>query len=197
MHLVEIATLYIASHQFSTYLLILVSIIIEGEVALIVLGILAHTRIVPVEAALGIAVLGATLKTTLGYLIGYGLKRYVPKNKIFDFIEKRVLIVFPHFCEKPFWSLFFSKFIYGLNHFTIIFAGYTGVKLKTYVLTETISSIAWLIIMLSIGYFFSWASFDLSHDIKQVGLYLLGGIIVFLLIERAVGFIIEFVESEE
>ena len=197
MHLVETATLYIAGHQLSTYLLILFSVIIEGEVALIVLGVLAHTGIVPIEAALGIALFGAALKTTFGYLIGRGLKKYIPKNKIFDFIEKRVLMVFPKFSEKPFWSLFFSKFIYGLNHFTIIFAGYTNVKLKTYITTEIISSSAWLIIMLSIGYFFSWAAFDLSHDIRKVGLYLVGGIVIFLIIERVVSFIIEFVESEE
>ena len=197
MQLIQTATLYIADHQMMVYGFVLFSIIIEGEVALIVLGILAHTRIIPVEVALALAVVGATIKTILGYAIGKGIKKYIPQNKIFDFIEKRVLVVFPHFTEKPFWSLFFSKFVYGLNHFTIIFAGYTGSKLKTYITAEIISSIAWITIMFGIGFFFSQAAFAFSHDLKKVALYLLLGIIAFLLIERIVGFVIEYFESEE
>jgi membrane protein DedA with SNARE-associated domain len=181
----------------AVYFLILLSIIIEGEVALIVIGILAHTKIIPLEIGLTLAVSGATIKTVLGYLIGAGIKKYIPQNKIFDFIEKRVLIAFPHFKEKPFWSLFFSKFIYGLNHFTIIFAGYTGSKLRTYITAEVVSSVAWITIMFSIGYFFSRTAFAFSHDLKRVALYLLLGIIAFLLVERIVGFIIEYFESEE
>ncbi len=197
MHLIQTATLFASDHHIAVYLLILLSIIIEGEVAMIVLGILAHTRIIPLEVAIILAIIGATLKTVLGYAIGVAIKKYVPQNKIFDFIEKRVLIVFPHFKEKPFWSLFFSKFVYGLNHFTIIFAGYTGSKLKTYITAEVVSSIAWITIMFSLGFFFSQAAFAFSHDLKKVALYLLVGIIAFLLIERIVGFIIEYLESEE
>ncbi len=197
MHLIQTATLFAADHHATIYFLILSAIILEGEVALIVLGVLAHTKIIPVEVALTLAVCGATIKSVLGYLIGKGIKKYVPQNKLFDFIEKRVLIVFPHFTKKPFWSLFFSKFIYGLNHFTIIFAGYTGSKLRTYVTAEIISSVAWITIMFSIGYFFSKTAFAFTQDLKKIGLYLLVGIIAFLLIERIVGFIIEYIESEE
>ncbi len=197
MNLIQTATLFAADHHVAIFFLILLSVIIEGEVALIVLGILAHTKIIPVEIALTLAVSGAIIKSVLGYLIGKGIKRFVPQNKLFDFIEKRVLIVFPHFTAKPFWSLFFSKFIYGLNHFTIIFAGYTGSKLRTYVTAEIISSTAWITIMFSIGYFFSKTAFAFSHDLKKVALYLLVGIIAFLLLERIVGFIIEYFESEE
>ncbi len=197
MHLIETATMYFAGHHASIYMLVVLSILLEGEIALIVLGILAHTRIIPIEMALPLAVVSAAAKSTLGYLIGFGLKKYIPKNKPFDFIEKRVHMVFPHFTSKPFWSLFFSKFIYGLNHFTIIFAGYTNLKLKTYALAESISSVVWIVIMFSIGYFFSSAAFAFSHDLKRVALYIALGIIAFLLVERIVGFIIEYFEAEE
>lgn len=197
MHLIETATLYIADHHVSVYFLILLSIIIEGEIALIVLGILAHTKIVPLEIALFLAAAGAVIKTTAGYTIGYGIKKYIPKNKLFDFIEKRIHVAFPHFTQKPFWSLFFSKFMYGLNHFTIIFAGYTGSNLRTYITAEAVSSVAWISVMFSIGYFFSVTAFAFSHDLKKVAIYLALGIIAFLLIERIVSFIIEFFEAEE
>ena len=195
MHFLEIITLYIDQHIVLTYCTILFAIVIEGEVALIVLGILAHTRLVPLPAAITLAVFGAAIKTTAGYVIGQTIKKYIPKNKMFDFMERRVLAVFPHFAEKPFWSLFFSKFIYGLNHFTIIFAGYIGSRVRTYITAEAISSVAWITIMFSIGYFFSYAAFELSHDIRKVALYLLVGIFAFLLVEKIVGFIIELVES--
>ena len=197
MHLLFIASLYIHEHLALTYLILLCAIIIEGEIALIVTGIFAHIGVFTLPGAIALSILGAMIKTLGGYGIGWTLKQYIPKNKLFDFIEKRVLMVFPHFCEKPFWSLFFSKFVYGLNHFTIIFAGYIGAKWRTYLTAEIISSAFWITIMLSIGYFFSIAAFEFSHDITRVLLYILAGIIGFLLIERIVGFIIEFVESEE
>jgi membrane protein DedA with SNARE-associated domain len=188
---------YMEGHLALAYALILIGIIVEGELMLIVLGILAHTKLIPASVALTIAATGATIKTFLGYQIGACIKKYIPKNKLFDFIEKRVLLTFPHFTEKPFWSLFFSKFVYGLNHFTIIFAGYTGSKWKTYLTAEFVSSVAWIVIMFSIGYFFSYTAFGLSTDIRKVALYILIGIIGFLLISRLVNLIIEFIESEE
>ena len=197
MHLLLLANHYIHTHLILTYLILLAAIILEGEVALIVTGIFAHIGVFTLPGAILLAIAGALIKTFGGYGIGKAIKLYIPKNKIFDFIEKRVLVVFPHFSQKPFWSLFFSKFIYGLNHFTIIFAGYIGAKWRTYLTAELISGAVWITIMLSIGYFFSVAAFDFSHDITRVLLYILMGIIGFLLIERIVGFIIEFVESEE
>lgn len=197
MQLIDVVTQSIAGHQFLVYGFVILSIVLEGELALIVLGILAHIRIIPPEIALPLAVIGATIKSVLGYSIGYFLKKYIPKNKLFDFIEKRVLVVFPHFVKKPFWSLFFSKFIYGLNHFTIIFAGYIGSKLRTYITAEIISSIAWIAIMFSIGYFFSVTAFAFSHDLRKVALYIALGIIAFLLVERIVAFVIEYFEAEE
>ncbi len=196
MGLLQLITHYISQHILLSYTILLAAVIIEGEVAVIILGIFANTRIIPIEVALSLAVLGAIIKTLLGYGIGKAIKKYIPKNKIFDFIEKRVLMVFPHFRERPFWSLFFSKFVYGLNHFTIIFSGYIGSKWRTYLTAEAVSSVAWITLMFSIGYFFSQTAFEFSHDIKKVALYLLIGIIGFLLIERIMGFIIEFIESE-
>ncbi len=196
MQFVHFISLYVSEHLVWAYLIILLGIIIEGELILLVLGVFAHTHVIPLSHGLTLAVFGATIKTILGYLIGVWIKTHVPQNKVFDFIEKRVLVTFPNFQEKPFWSLFFSKFIYGLNHFTIIFAGYVRVKWKTYVTTEAISSAAWIAIMFFIGYFFSYTAFGLSKDIRKVGLMLLLGIIAFLLISRVVNIIIEFIESE-
>ncbi len=197
MLLIEPITRLIADHQFAVYGLVILSILLEGELVLIVLGILAHTHILPAHVAIPLAVIGATTKTFFGYGIGAFLKKYIPKNKLFDFIEKRVLVVFPHFTRKPFWSLFFSKFIYGLNHFTIIFAGYTGSKLRTYLTAEAVSSVVWITVMFSIGYFFSATAFAFSHDLRKVALYIALGIIAFLLVERIVAFVVEYLESEE
>jgi membrane protein DedA with SNARE-associated domain len=193
----ELIYSYMEGHLYVAYALMLFGVIIEGELMLIILGILAHTKVVPAPIALSIAASGAAIKTFLGYEIGRLIKKYIPQNKIFDFIEKRVHLTFPHFSEKPFWSLFFSKFVYGLNHFTIIFAGYINSNRKTYLTAELISSVAWIVIMFSIGYFFSYTAFGLSTDLKKVGLILLLGIIAFLLISRFVNLIIEFIESEE
>jgi membrane protein DedA with SNARE-associated domain len=197
MHIYDIANAYIHHHEALTYLILLFFIVVEGEVTLVITGIFAHLHLLPLPVALMLATFGAAIKTLAGYGIGMALKRYIPENKVFDFIEKRVRMVFPHFSEKPFWSLFFSKFIYGLNHFTIIFAGYIATPWKRYLQAEVISSIVWVIVMFSIGYFFSYAAFGLSHDLRKVAVYILIGIIGFLILQKIVGFVIEFIEAEE
>lgn len=197
MYFVHLLASYIEHHLLISYAILLLGVILEGEIVLIVLGVFAHTHVIPLHNALLIAITGAIIKTFLGYSIGHFIKKYIPKNMLFDFIEKRVLLVFPHFRERPFWSLFFSKFVYGLNHFTIIFAGYIQARLRTYIIAETISSIAWITILFSIGFFFSYTAFGLSHDIRKVALVLLLCIIGFLIVSRIMNFIIELIESEE
>ena len=81
---------YFSEHTLLASALMLSALIIEGEITLIVLGVFARVHILSIELALLISIVGALLKTFLGYMIGQMIKKYIPKNKIFDFIEKKI-----------------------------------------------------------------------------------------------------------
>jgi membrane protein DedA with SNARE-associated domain len=196
MRLLSFLTMLVASHTLLVYALLLVAVTFEGELALLILGVLAHAKIIPITHALIIGIVGAILKTLWSYHLGVALKKYVPKNGLFDFIERKVHGAFPHFQNKPFLSIFLSKFIYGLNHLTAIFSGYTGVPFKKYATAELSSSAIWLIFMFTLGYFFSQAAFSVTHNIQKVAIIILAAIIGFLILSRCIEWVIEWAERD-
>jgi membrane protein DedA with SNARE-associated domain len=196
MRLLSFLTMLVATHTLLVYALLLIAVTFEGELALLALGILTHAKVLPISHALIIGVVGAILKTLWSYHLGVALKKYIPKNGIFDFIERKVHGSFPHFQNKPFLSIFLSKFIYGLNHLTAIFSGYTGVPFQTYATAELSSSAIWLVFMFSLGYFFSHAAFSVTHNMQKVAILILAGIIGFLVLSRIIEWIIEWVERD-
>lgn len=196
MRFLTVLTTLIATHALLVYALLLIAVTFEGELALLVLGMLSHAKVIPIVDAIIIGVVGAILKTLWSYYLGVVLKRHIPKNGLFDFIERRVHGAFPNFKEKPFLSIFLSKFIYGLNHLTGIFSGYTGTPFTTFAKAELSSSALWLILLFSIGYFFSFAAFSVTHNLQKVAIILLGCIIGFLVLSRLVEWLIEWIERE-
>ena len=110
---------------------------------------------------------------------------------MFLFIEKKVLGLLPNFKQRPFWSVFLSKFIYGINHFTLIFSGYVGIRKRTFVEAELLSSIIWVLGFVSLGYFFSSVAFTLGHNIRRATIIILLLVLAFVFIQRAIMFMIE------
>lgn len=196
MKIISLLTSLVAANTVTIYAVLLLAVTFEGEITLLFLGMLAHAHIIKLFDAVLIGIAGAILKTFWSYYLGVALARYIPKNKVFDFIENKVLAMFPHFKEKPFLSIFISKFIYGLNHATAIFSGYTKISFKTYAVAEMVSSIIWLILMFTLGYFFSFAAFSVTRNIQKVGILLIFVIIGFFIVSKCIAKIVEWVERE-
>ncbi len=66
-----------------------------------------------------------------------------------------------------------------------------------YVRAEIISTIIWLLGFLGLGYFFSFAAFSISGNIRQGVLLILIFIGGFLILQRLVSFIYDLVEYKE
>ncbi len=196
MRLLHFLITLVTTHTLLVYFLLLLAIAFEGELALLVLGILTHAKVISFPHAIILGVVGAIIKTLWAYHLGVWLRKNIPQNGIFDFIERKVHAAFPRFKQKPFWSIFFSKFIYGLNHLTAIFSGYTGTPFPLYAKAELTSSGIWLILMFTLGYFFSVAAFSLTHNLQRVALILLACIVGFLLLSKGLEWVIEWFEQE-
>src|SRR5258706_14643602 len=119
---------FASAHEVLGYLFLFVGIILEGEFVLLIAGILAHLGAFPFWGLYFAGILGAIFKTFLGYTIGNFLNIKYPKSRFFRFVTRRIRDHLPHFKTKPFWSIFISKFIWGINHFVLIFSGYTKIQ---------------------------------------------------------------------
>jgi membrane protein DedA with SNARE-associated domain len=189
---------FVAIHADLVYLMIVLGVFIEGEIMVIIAGIFAHLGSVNIYLAFLSTIIGGSLKSAVGYSIGNYLQDHHSQRKFLIHAEGRVNYFLPKFLEKPFISLFLSRFlVLGMYWFALIYAGYKRIKLRTFIQAEAASLVTWTIAMLSIGLFFSYTALSISRDVRKFLGIILICFIVFFLIEKIVAFIIELFEMKE
>ena len=195
MHTINFLARLVEHHQVLTYALVYIGITFEGEFFLICTGILTHLGGLNFMLALLIVLLGGFTKTFIGYEIGGFLYSKFNNNKVFKYIQKRVHNFLPRFNEKPFWSIFISKFMIGANHLVIILSGYEKIDYKKYLKAEVSSPLIWAPLLLSLGYFFSYTALHVSHTIWKFLIVVLILFIIFILFDKLVSWLYEVFEE--
>lgn len=195
MELIRVLEHFAQNNELISYALISIFVIIEGEFTLIASGILAYIGAFNLPSVFVFAGIGAFFKPFVGYWMGGLLVKYFPESRFLKYIEKKILRIFPTIHEKPFWSIFTSKFIYGINNLTLIFAGYIKLPFRKFILSELLSTFFWYSGLISIGYFFSRTAFSLTRDVRKVSLIILACIIGFVIIERFIVFLFDTFDS--
>src|SRR3989338_10607717 len=158
MPTIKVITHFVELHQVWAYALLFIGVLLEGEFTLLIAGILSHLGAINIFPAIIVSLSGSMTKSVSGYFIGHILQKKYNQNTFFKYMEKKVIFFLPHFKNKPFWSIVISKFIVGVNNFTLIFSVYLKVKLKTYIKAEVLATAIWFPVMLFLGYFFSYTA---------------------------------------
>jgi membrane protein DedA with SNARE-associated domain len=185
-------------HADIAYILIVLGIIIEGEIIVVMAGIFAHLGSINIYYAFLATILGGSIKSVLGYSLGYYLQKHHSHRPIIYQAERRVNYFLPHFCRKPFWSIFLSRFlILGIHWFALIYTGYKKVRIRTFAKAEAFSLLVWSIAMLSIGYFFSYTALSISRDVRKFLVIILFFFLAFFILEKVIAFIIELWENKD
>ena len=194
MYTVKFLTTLVENHQILAYVVIFLGLIFEGEVVVITTGVLAYLGALDFTLSLVFIFTGSFVKTFVLYYLGEILNKKFSYNKFFQYIERRVLYFMPRFEQKPFWSIFLSKFIMGTNYLVILFSGYKKISLETFLKAEIISTIIWAPALLSLGFFFSQTAISISKEIGKFSLVIFGLVIVFLLFDKIVSSLYTFYE---
>jgi membrane-associated protein len=195
MHTIHFLIRLVEHHQVLTYGIIYLGIIFEGEFFLICTGILTHLGALNFEFALMFVLLGGLSKTVLGYALGEFLFKKFNRNKFFKYIQKRVYSILPGFKNKPFWSIFVSKFIMGANHLVIIFSGFERINYRKFLKAEISSTVIWAPMLLLLGYFFSYTAFRVSHNIWKFLIVILILFMIYIIFDKLVGWLYELFEE--
>lgn len=195
MHTVRFLTLLVNHYQVLAYMIIFLGLIVEGEVVLITTGILSHLGALNVWFSLCFVLAGGLTKTFSGYYIGRIIHEKWNHTKLLKFIEKKVLMVMPHFNQKPFWSIFISKFIFGINYMVIILSGYEKIDFKKFLKAEICSTIVWAPALLALGYFFSYTALNVSREIWKFSLVILILVMLFFLFDKLIEWVYEIFEE--
>ncbi len=195
MHTVKFLVHVVENHQILVYGAIFLGLVFEGDVVLISAGILAHLGAINFWIALAVVFLGATGKTALGYYLGTLFRKYWSHTKFVVYMENKISRLMPHFSEKPFWSIFLSKFIMGTGQVVTIFSGYKKINLRQYVKAESLATVIWAPGVMALGYFFSYAALSVSRDIWRFSLIVVLLVVGFLIVDRLVAWGYELFEE--
>jgi membrane protein DedA with SNARE-associated domain len=190
-------TNFVQDHQMLGYFILFLGVLIEGEFVLIASGILAHIGAFTFGEAYLVALAGGMSKTLIGYRLGRFLRKRYSKSRFFRFVVRKVRTLLPKFTEKPFWSVFVSKFIFGLNNLVLIYSGFIRIRRTTYIKAELVSTAVWAFLALGLGYIFSIAALTISHDIRKFMLLLLVFLVGFVILQRMMHFFLELFETKK
>jgi len=182
---------FVEIHAVIVYFLIFLGVILEGEIVVIFAGIFSYLGSIHLLIALFAVILGGAAKSFLGYSVGSLLNKYHSHNGFIQKIEKRMMSFMPHFDDKPFWSIFVSRFfVFGIGWITLIFSGYKKVPVRIYAKAEAVSLGIWSVVVLGLGFFFSYTALSISRDIRNFLLIILLFFILFFILEKVTAFII-------
>lgn len=190
-------TNFVLDHRYLGYMVLFLAMIIEGEILLIVAGVLARLKAFDLGDVLWISFAGVMIGDALWYGLGVLTARYTRLGRLVMYAEKSVHSLLPNFHSNPFHSIMLSKFIYGANHATLILSGIIRVKFPVFIRAEAYTSFVWVAIYAAAGYMFGHAALAVTHKALQFILIAVIFVVIFVFIQRFAGKYYEQRESEE
>ncbi|OIP64457.1 MAG: hypothetical protein COV32_00215 [Candidatus Yonathbacteria bacterium CG10_big_fil_rev_8_21_14_0_10_43_136] len=181
---VDFFVLFVNDHRFWGYAILFVAMVLEGEVFLIVAGMLVSLEAFDGKDVLLVALVGVVSGNVMWYNLGAKLNDARLTKGILRRAEKIMIFFLPEFRANPFKSIFFSKFIYGANRATVIMSGVLHIPFKLFFKAEFLASIVWVALYFEIGYFFGYAAVNTTHKVGQLALMALLFMIAFILIQK-------------
>lgn len=168
------------------YIFLLVGTIFAGETVILAASFLASLGFFNIYIVIGISLIGTVVSDNIWYYIGRKSHDFVNKwydklrlpRRGYDFINKNFNQHYSKF-------LFISKYVYGTSTITLIMAGRQKMNYRKFFILNSISTIVWLGVIVSLGYAvgFSWNRFeDYNNYSRYWILAFLAAIIVIRLI---------------
>jgi membrane protein DedA with SNARE-associated domain len=161
---------------------------IEGDVTLLLAGVLAHRGFFGDYSFLKVlcfGTLGGVIGDNAAYAMGRGFGKSVRRFSFYLMARPRIERLTDKFGVL---SIFLLKYVYGLRTAASIFWGMGHMKYLRFLLLSWASCFLWVFILSGAGYFFSGAITKLLGDFRQVRVGLLiivvAGIAGFYLAER-------------
>ncbi len=175
---------FVEIHRYAGYFILFIAMVLEGETVLILAAMLAQLKAFDIGDVLWISFLGVVFGNVIWYYVGKNISsKGFAKNMIIR-AEKIIIYFLPRFREKPFKSIFVSKFIYGANRATVFMSGVLKVDFALFVKAEFFASIAWVTLYASVGYFFGYAAIQITHKAGYFALLILVFVVVFILLQK-------------
>jgi membrane protein DedA with SNARE-associated domain len=150
-------------------------VMIEGDLTLLLAGVLAHHGLFSFGEALVTSTLGGLVGDSISYLIGYTGKERIKNSHFYQRSQARLARLSARF---GIYSVFLVKYIYGLRTASAIFWGFAHMRFRRFGPLTLASCAAWALVLIGAGYSFSGAIEVLIGRVQRIGLVLLIAVLV-------------------
>lgn len=161
---------------------------VEGDITLLLAGVAAHLGYFGKYSFLWVYIfgtLGGMAGDTFAYVVGRMFQSTIKDYTFYKLAQPRIERLVDKF--GPF-SLIVSKYIYGIRAAMCVANGVGRMPFAKFVFLDFVSCSLWVLVLSSVGYFFSGAVTAIIGDFQQIGIavffIVLSGIIAFYLVER-------------
>ena len=161
---------------------------VEGDITLLLAGVLAQSGAFgnySFAQVLFFGTSGAVIGDSFGYLMGRIFQKKICQYRFYTLAQPRIERMTEKFGAA---SVLISKYIYGIRVAWCMFYGVARMPYLKFLLYDTIGCFLWVLILSSVGYFFSGAVTQIIGDVQKYGIVLLIifviGIVGFYLLER-------------
>jgi len=196
MHSLNLFIAFVEAHRYWGYGLLLIAMLFEGELFLTATGILVRIQAFNFLEAFLFALSGVLIGDVLWYWAGRALKNRYPQNRITEFVLRRVKRFLPSIERNPYHVIFLSKFIYGLNHSTLVVLGYLKIPFGHFMRVQFTTSLVWTLLFLTVGYIFGSVALTFTHRLQRFMILAFLSLIVVALIDYVIGWFIEKAEQK-
>lgn len=161
---------------------------VEGDITLLISGAMANSSFFGSYSFLKVflaGTLGGVAGDTFGYWLGRIFHEKAKDYRFYQIAQPRIEKLIDKFGG---FAIVLSKYIYGIRGAMCVFYGVGKMPFHRFLLLDTISCSAWVLILLSCGYFFSGAITSILGNFEKAGIALffivLIGILGFYVVEK-------------
>jgi membrane protein DedA with SNARE-associated domain len=172
-------------HRFLTYAAIFLGMFIEGEIILVLSGILIKSGQIYFLETFAIAFMGAVMHDFGFWLVGKKLLKTDRKKFLFFNLEK-IKAFLDKFNNFNAVYVFISKFGWSINRVVLISSGYLKVSVQKLIKYSLLANLFWVAIFISIGYTFAGTTEILKKDVKLFSILVTVFIIAIIVIENLI-----------
>lgn len=191
MDTLSLALSFIEEHRYLGYLVLFLGMIVEGEVILMIGGILANLDALNLKSVFIVSFFGVLANDVIWYYMGAYLKRNHGHQNLLQHAERKVKDLLPSVENNPAYAIFISKFIAGFNHPTLIILGFLKIDFRYFIKLQIFASLVWTLVFISLGFIFGHTAISFSRKIHEFIIFTILLIVSALLLERVIHHIVK------
>ncbi|MEK7555386.1 MAG: hypothetical protein AAB516_01030 [Patescibacteria group bacterium] len=178
------------THRILAYLIIFIGILIEGEIVLVLAGVLSRNGYLDFFDIIFFSFIAAVIHDLIYWGIGRKIAarfggNAAPKGKFLFFKLEKIIGFLESLKRGNGLYIFISKFVWNLNRVVLVASGYMKTPFKKLLSYSVPASLIWSITFVSLGYIFAHKTNILHQDIKTAAIFISVFILVIIVFEDA------------